>query len=301
MQNTDSLSDFYKKKWGWLPENLQRELGHFNVFQLDNYVGENAQPVPYKRRDFYKITFFKGSAQIHYADKAIAVKRQALVFSNPQIPYKWEGLEGVESGYFCIFNQDFFRQFGQLSEYPIFKAGGVHLFELTDEQSEKIVALFQKMQEEIKSNYLYKYDVLRTQVFDMVHFAMKLQPSFENEIVQSNASHRISTLFAELLERQFPIENRGQSLLRSPSDYAKQLNVHTNHLNRAVKETTGKTTSEIIAERLAQEAKVLLKHTDLTIAEIGYLLGFSEATHFSNFFKKQTGESANTFRKTDSL
>ena len=301
MQNTDSLSDFYKKKWGWLPENLQRELGHFNVFQLDNYVGENAQPVPYKRRDFYKITFFKGSAQIHYADKAIAVKRQALVFSNPQIPYKWEGLEGVESGYFCIFNQDFFRQFGQLSEYPIFKAGGVHLFELTDEQSEKIVALFQKMQEEIKSNYLYKYDVLRTQVFDMMHFAMKLQPSFENEIVQSNASYRISTLFAELLERQFPIENRGQSLLRSPSDYAKQLNVHTNHLNRAVKETTGKTTSEIIAERLAQEAKVLLKHTDLTIAEIGYLLGFSEATHFSNFFKKQTGESANTFRKTDSL
>ena len=271
------------------------------MFQLDNYVGENAQPVPYKRRDFYKITFFKGSAQIHYADKAIAVKRQALVFSNPQIPYKWEGLEGVESGYFCIFNQDFFRQFGQLSEYPIFKAGGVHLFELTDEQSEKIVALFQKMQEEIKSNYLYKYDVLRTQVFDMMHFAMKLQPSFENEIVQSNASHRISTLFAELLERQFPIENRGQSLLRSPSDYAKQLNVHTNHLNRAVKETTGKTTSEIIAERLAQEAKVLLKHTDLTIAEIGYLLGFSEAAHFSNFFKKQTGESANTFRKTDSL
>ena len=301
MQNTDSLSDFYKKKWGWLPENLQRELGHFNVFQLDNYVGENAQPVPYKRRDFYKITFFKGSAQIHYADKAIAVKRQALVFSNPQIPYKWEGLEGVESGYFCIFNQDFFRQFGQLSEYPIFKAGGVHLFELTDEQSEKIVALFQKMQEEIKSNYLYKYDVSRTQALDMMHFAMKLQPSFENEIVQSNASHRISTLFAELLERQFPIENRGQSLLRSPSDYAKQLNVHTNHLNRAVKETTGKTTSEIIAERLAQEAKVLLKHTDLTIAEIGYLLGFSEATHFSNFFKKQTGESANTFRKTDSL
>lgn len=284
MQNTDSLSDFYKKKWGWLPENLQRELGHFNVFQLDNYVGENAQPVPYKRRDFYKITFFKGSAQIHYADKAIAVKRQALVFSNPQIPYKWEGLEGVESGYFCIFNQDFFRQFGQLSEYPIFKAGGVHLFELTDEQSEKIVALFQKMQEEIKSNYLYKYDVSRTQALDMMHFAMKLQPSFENEIVQSNASHRISTLFAELLERQFPIENRGQSLLRSPSDYAKQLNVHTNHLNRAVKETTGKTTSEIIAERLAQEAKVLLKHTDLTIAEIGYLLGFSEATHFSNFF-----------------
>lgn len=297
MNKIDSLTDFYQQKWGWLPDNLQKELGHFNVFSLDNYVGENAQEVPYKRRDFFKITFFKGTARIHYADKAIDVKRQALVFSNPQIPYQWEGLEGVESGFFCIFNHDFFYQFGAVAEYPVFKAGGNHLFELTDEQAENVIASFRKMQEEIQSTYLYKYDILRTQVMELIHFAMKLQPSLENETAQSNASHRISTLFAELLDRQFPIENKGQTILRSPSDYAKQLNVHTNHLNRAVKEITGKTTSEIINERLIQEAKILLKHTDLSVSEIGYLLGFNEATYFTNFFKKQITQSPMNFRK----
>ena len=94
---------------------------------------------------------------------------------------------------------------------------------------------------------------------DLIHFAMKMQPSLENEIPQNNnASHRIVALFSELLERQFPIENGETTILRAPSDYAKQLNIHTNHLNRAVKEIMGRTTSEIINERLIQEAKYCL-------------------------------------------
>lgn len=301
MDKTDSLTDFYQQKWGWLPDNLQKELGHFNVFTLEPYIGEQAGAVPYKRRDFFKITFFKGTARINYADKSIDVKRQALVFSNPQIPYEWEGLEGVESGFFCIFNQEFFHQFGNFAEYPIFKAGGHHLFELTDEQADSITATFRRMQEEIQSNYQFKYDILRTLVLEMLHFAMKLQPSLENDVTHSSASQRIASLFAELLDRQFPIENKGQTILRSPSQYAQQLNVHTNHLNRSVKEITGKTTSETINERLAQEARILLRHTQLSISEIGYLLGFNEATHFTSFFKKQTEQSPSEYRKTTNV
>lgn len=296
--NKQDLIDFYKNKQGWLPDDIQKGKEHFNVFRLDSYVGEYAEPVPYTRRDFYKITFFRGIAQIHYADRSFEVKKQALVFSNPQIPYKWEGLEGVESGYFCIFDQDFFNHFGEINKYPVFRAGGMHLFELSDEQREKVVALFQKMQEELVSNYLYKHDSLRTQVMDLIHFAMKMQPSLENEIPQNNnASHRIVALFSELLERQFPIENGETTILRAPSDYAKQLNIHTNHLNRAVKEIMGRTTSEIINERLIQEAKILLRYTSLNIAEIAYLLGFNEAAYFTNFFKKQTNQTPMNFRK----
>ena len=174
----------------------------------------------------------------------------------------------------------------------------MHLFELSDEQREKVVALFQKMQEELVSDYLYKHDSLRTQVMDLIHFAMKMQPSLENEIPQNNnASHRIVALFSELLECQFPIENGETTILRAPSDYAKQLNIHTNHLNRAVKEIMGRTTSEIINERLIQEAKILLRYTSLNIAEIAYLLGFNEAAYFTNFFKKQTNQTPINFRK----
>jgi len=64
--------------------------------------------------------------------------------------------------------------------------------------------------------------------------------------------------------------------------------VHVNHLNRVLKENTGKTTTDIIANRITQEAKILLKQTDWNISEVAYSLGFEEVAHFSNFFKKQT-------------
>jgi AraC-like DNA-binding protein len=67
---------------------------------------------------------------------------------------------------------------------------------------------------------------------------------------------------------------------------ARQLNIHVNHLNRAVKATTEKTTSQFIADRVLQESKILLKHSSWNVSEIAYALRFTEVTHFNNFFKK---------------
>jgi AraC-like DNA-binding protein len=76
----------------------------------------------------------------------------------------------------------------------------------------------------------------------------------------------------------------------------RQLNVHVNHLNRAIKETTEKTTSQIIAERILRESKILLKHSAWNVSEIAYALGFTEVTHFNNFFKKHVQLSPLKFR-----
>jgi len=298
MEKVEKIEDFYSNKFGWLPDNIKKELGHFNVFSLAPFAGENAKPVPYKQRDYFKITILEGNATVHYADKSVEVQKQALAFSNPQIPYNWEGVDKITGGYFCIFNQEFFRQFGSLNEYSVFKPGGTHVFELSDEQTKEVRRLYERMLEEINSNYQHKYDLLRTLVFELLHFAMKIQPSVLHEKQSANASQRIATLFTELLERQFPIGNTHQNInFRTASDYARQLNVHVNYLNRAIKETTGKTTTEIISERILQEAKVLLRHTDLAVSEIAYSLGYTEPTHFNNFFKKHTQLNPAKFRK----
>ena len=102
----------------------------------------------------------------------------------------------------------------------------------------------------------------------------------------------------ELLERQFPIESINQELqLRTAKEYAENLRIHVNHLNKVLKEVTGKTTTEIIASRITQEAKILLKQTDWNISEIANCLGFDEVAHFSNFFKKQTTTSPLHYRE----
>jgi len=72
--------------------------------------------------------------------------------------------------------------------------------------------------------------------------------------------------------------------------------VHVNHLNKVLKETTGKTTTEIISGRVLQEAKILLKQTDWNISEIAWSLGFEQLSNFSNFFRKHTSQAPNGFR-----
>lgn len=297
MEKVENIEEFYQRKFDWIPEGIHNEVGHFNVFKLEPFVGDKAKPVPYKRRDYYKIMLMVGNSKIHYADKVIDIQKQALVFSNPQIPYKCEYNENIGDGFFCVFNQFFFHQFGNLNQYEVFQPNGTHVFDLSDEQVETVSALFERMFEEINSDYIHKYDVLRTIVFELLHFAMKMQPSMSIDNQQINANKRISMLFLELLERQFPIDENYQKInLRSPSDFANQLNIHVNHLNRAIKETTQKTTSQIISERILQESKILLKHSAWNVAEISNALGFTEVTHFNNFFKKHVQLSPLKFR-----
>jgi len=297
MVKIESIEEFYQRKFNWIPENIRNEIGHFNVFEHEPIDPEKTKPLPYKRRDFYKIMLVIGNININYADRVVSVKKQALSFSNPQIPYNCENLERIENGFYCIFNQHFFHKHGNLDQYSVFQPGGNHVFELSDEQVEQITAIYKKMFEEIKSDYIHKYDVLRNLVFELLHFGMKIQPLTTSEKQQTSASKRISVLFLELLERQFPIDDTHQKInLRSASEFASQLNIHVNHLNRAIKEKTLKTTTEIIAGRILQEAKILLKHSNWNVSEIAYALGFTEVSHFNNFFKKHVQLSPLKFR-----
>jgi AraC family transcriptional activator of pobA len=297
MNNIETIEEFYQRKFNWIPENIRSEIGHFNVFQHEPVEPGKTKPLPYKRRDFFKIMLVFGDINMNYADRVVSIKKQALFFSNPQIPYNCENLERIEDGFYCIFNQHFFHKFGDLNQYSVFQPAGNHVFELSDEQTEQISVVYRKMFEEIKSDYEHKYDVLRNLVFELLHYAMKIQPAVKSDKQIINASRRISTLFLELLERQFPVDENHQKInLRSASDFAQQLNVHVNHLNRALKETTNKTTSQIITERILQESKILLKHSRWNVSEIAYALGFTEVTHFNNFFKKHVQSSPLKFR-----
>jgi AraC family transcriptional activator of pobA len=297
MDKAQSIEEFYKSKLNWIPTNLKKEMGHFNVFALDDFVGCHAKPVPYSRKDFYKISLIEGKNNIYYADKTVVINEFALLFANPQVPYNWESLDEEQSGVFCIFTEEFFQQYGNFRDYPVFKPGNDAVFALTDDQRCEIRKIFSRMFEEINSEYQYKYDVLRSLVFEIIHSALKLKPAQTNPEIGQKASARVASLFIELLERQFPIESPMQQMkLRTPADFANHLCIHVNHLNRSLKEMTEKTTSQLIAERILQEARALLKHTDWNISEIGWTLGFEELPHFIHFFKKNVQLTPRTFR-----
>lgn len=301
MSTTETIADFYQNKFSLVPNDLQENLGHFNVFRLEDCHREHNRQMTYSRRDFYKISLISGHNIYHYADKSIEINGTALMFFNPLVPYTWELASGAREdavGYFCIFTADFFNEKirGDIGDLPMFVQGGKPAYILNNHQTSEISAIFVKMLDEVNSDYAYKYDLIRNYITEITHFALKTEPS-ETLFKHPNANSRITNVFTELLTRQFPIETTNHRLtMRSAKDYAAQLSVHVNHLNRAIKETTGKTTTHHITERLLSEAKALLKHTDWNIAEISYCLGFEEPTHFNNFFKRLTKLTPTSFR-----
>ncbi|MBE9583016.1 helix-turn-helix transcriptional regulator [Mucilaginibacter sp. JRF] len=295
---TESLEDFYKQKFNWLPDDLSQDIGHFNVFRLEDCHGPNKAPVKYSRRDYFKVTLFTGKCRYHYADKSVDVDGKALMFFNPNVPYTFESMSDDMKGFFCIFKEGFFteRLRSNINDLPMFMPGGKPSYVLTDEQYNDVSQIFEKMLGEIASDYRFKYDLLNNYVNEVIHYALKLQPT-ETLYRHPDANSRITSIFTELLERQFPIESTSQRFtLRSANDFADKLSVHVNHLNRAIRQTTGRTTTSHIFERLANEARVLLKHTNWNISEISYTLGFDEPAHFNNFFKKQTQITPSAYR-----
>ena len=80
------------------------------------------------------------------------------------------------------------------------------------------------------------------------------------------------------------------------SFYADQLNVSSNYLNEIVKAETGISAKRHITERVLLEAKNLLLYSAMDITEISYALHFSEPTHFTKFFKKETGTTPKSFQ-----
>jgi len=299
MDKPESLEEFYKRKFNWLPQDYKKDFGHFNIFRLEPYFEGKVKSIPYRRRDFFKIMLVKGQSKVHYADRVYEVHKQAISFSNPMIPYKWDNNHAKLEGVYCIFNPLFFVGHGTIQKYEVFQPNGEHVFELSDEQVEQVTQIFEQMNQEFQSEYKYKFDRIRGLILELVHFALKLQPAALLLTKERNASLRIASIFLELLERQFPIEDSHSVVqLRTPGQFAEKLNIHVNHLNRALKEMTQKSTSQLIADRILQEAKVLLKQSSWNVSEIAYSLGYSEVTHFNNFFKKMTNQKPTAFRRS---
>lgn len=295
-----TLEDFYRQTASLIPEGINKEIGHFNVFKIEDVLARpNKAVMPYNRRAYYKISVISGKNKAEYADKVIDIEKNALLFATPKIPYNYVPQDDDQHGFFCIFTDEFLVQSKSgvvLDDLPLFQPGGYPVFQLSPEEVEDITFIFKKMHKELSSDYAYKYDLIRNYILELIHYGQKLQPA--TALYPSHtASARVSSLFIELLERQFPIESPQQKLnLRTAKDYADRLSVHVNHLNKVLKENTGKTTTDIIANRIVQEAKILLKQTDWNISEIAYSLGFEQVAHFSNFFRKQTSFAPISFR-----
>lgn len=294
MRQKESVRDFHQRHG-----REYSNTGQFYVYRVEDFCGDIS--LPSNRRDFYKICLVtRAEGLFTYGGTVYHVKDNSITFTNPMVPYSWEHISTGETGYFCLFTEEFINpqlKADSLAQSPLFRINANPVLVPEEGAVRFLCGVFEQMLTEMRSNYVNKYDLLRSYVQIIMHEALKIEPPVQ-DTGSGTSSARLSDLFLQLLESQFPIASpRHPMRLRNASEFAGQLSVHTNHLNRALKETTGKTTTELISERLVKEAKALLLHSNWNITEIGYGLGFDHASNFNIFFKKLTGRTPNHFRK----
>jgi AraC family transcriptional activator of pobA len=81
------------------------------------------------------------------------------------------------------------------------------------------------------------------------------------------------------------------------ADYADALGITPSHLNTVCKQLTGKSTLEVVHERLGLAARRELAYTERNIAGVAHRLGFEDPSYFTRFFKRETGVTPGEFRR----
>ncbi|MES1161231.1 MAG: helix-turn-helix transcriptional regulator, partial [Bacteroidota bacterium] len=197
-------------------------------------------------------------------------------------------------GYYILFNPGFLGALVPESriaeEFPFFSYAGVPFFQLAPPVVRQIEELTLKINEELQTDKSEKEKAIQLYLYLIL---LEIKRSYQDQglghYTELPETTALVLKFKKLVQQYY----LGKQQV---ADYAGLLHVTPNHLNRTVKEISGRTASDHIAEMLLQEAKALLKHTDLSIAEIAYRLQFSEPSSFSRFFKKATDQTAHDYR-----
>jgi len=272
------------------------ENGYFNVFDHNEYSGSRS--IPYGLKDFYAISLVDGPIKVHYGDRVITCPQNGLFITNPKTPFSWELLEDTPNGFCCLFSATFFEECKFITEYPLFRKEYTPVFPLSESQLKEINDIYMLMVEELNSNFVYKYDVLRNLVLDLIYRALKVNPPAKKIPLNTTGESRIADAFTALLDQQFPIERPDLKMkLRFPAEFSDELSISINHLNRIMKTFTGKTTSQLIADRIIYESKIMVRHCTWSFAQIAASLGFDYPQHFTSFFKKHVKCTPKEFRR----
>lgn len=267
----------------------------FEIRQLDFSDGIQILPADQDSRVLlYEIFFITRGDGIVHIDECIYQVRGKNVFCFAPGQVRRFTLHGDYAGFFIRFSPDFvftsshhLRFASWLESYGAGRS--IQAIELTCEMHDDILQIVRAMQKEFTTYSLQQSEVLSGLLHILlIHLSRKQHP--EHHPAPLTKEIEMVHQFRQLLKTHFLTK-------KLVSDYAGDLCVTPNYLNKIVKKITGYTASYHIQQEIILEAKRKAIHTNSTMKEIAYFLGFDNLAHFSKFFKNNSGMNFTSFKK----
>ncbi|WP_160136432.1 helix-turn-helix transcriptional regulator [Chryseobacterium sp. c4a] len=271
--------------------------GHFDLLYWKDLKRDLSACERLQRKPFFKIALLKGEGMYQCNDLYIPISGYSIVFTDPLTRSSFQTNDKNFEGTYCICTDNFLRGTSKINlrNWPVFHDRKVFAHSLTESEYHHLFTLFNDIEKENTSDYAFKELVIRGRIFDIIHYVQKSIPA---SIISSNRNEdTLDERFFKQLETEFFIINPDQPLRgKTPLYFASKLNCSTGNLNQYLKRNTGKTTQQLIHDRIIEEADVLLRHSNYSIKEIAWCLHFQETPHFINFYKKNTGKTPMEYR-----
>ncbi|AZA93612.1 Arabinose operon regulatory protein [Chryseobacterium nakagawai] len=240
---------------------------------------------------FLLVLFSEGSGTHFIDDKSYPIGKQQLHFLFPGQHHHWEtGAETIAQK--IVIGQKVFSSFSSTDEFHFIRHNLHPVFKLSDSIYHTVNKEIQSIENDIvihsengawNNILLLRMDILASIMKREAETYIK-----ENLLISKNQTIE---KYWELVNQQFITEKK-------TSAYAEQLCVTSNYLNILCKKHLNITASDIIKQKVIQEAKQKLKFSDNSIKEISYELGFESLISFSTYFKKNTGFSPSSYRES---
>ncbi|WP_343658904.1 AraC family transcriptional regulator [Chryseobacterium sp.] len=300
--NFESNSLFQLYKALKLPVELFDLTEGFTIFNLRDIPFKLPYQSASYRPNFFSFLFVKnGSGRYTIDEQSFEVEPHSIYFTNPSNyrTFSWKEIEDI---LLITFDETFLKKYVGEEVYADFP------FLLTETVRPRVVAdnFFEEVKEinvlilnEYKKNTTSKYKIIGRLLAVLLFKIKEHIWNDYNPIYEGNRSSQIVISFKRILEGHYRDLSSGKAdQAFRVQDYANTLNLHPNYLSSVIKSKTGKNITAWIAEKTLTEAKSLLQNGDIPIKEISYRLGFSETSHFSNFFKKYERTSPVSYRKS---
>ena len=258
-----------------------------NIRTLDkttiNGSEEAGQPHRHDRHSFFFLE--TGTVSIEIDFKKHKIRSPALIYMHPNQVHRILAFKNVTVSSLAINNENLNPEYLKLLE-EITPAIPLLLKKETSHLISETVSLCIKFSER-KNNKLY-HSLLK----DSCNTFVALVVSLYLETTKTATFSRfeiVTKSFNEILERNY-------TKIKRPAAYARKLNISTSYLNECVKNATGYSVSYHIQQRIILEAKLLIYHSDKSVKEISFELGYDNYPYFSRLFINVTGMTPLTFR-----
>jgi AraC-like DNA-binding protein len=270
----------------------------FRIYKIQDVIRYLKFPLPLQRSNYFEILFISAGAPSsrHCGLKKYEIRPGQLFFKAAGQISSGDIYDVTIEGYFCLLEGDFLSKNSisntAISSFSFFKYGHSPLVDLTAEDAGKFNDLFHIL-------HTLRVDTDNRQLLAAYMHVLLLEAEALHKKQEQITSPASISSNEQLTSKFLDLVSEHHIKIQQVNKYAEMLHVTPNYLNKAVKQTTGRTALGQIHEMLILEAKVLLKQNEMNVSEIADYLSFEDPSYFTRLFKKRTGHTPLDYRKME--